>query len=359
MAAIQHILAANQQRRRARSQMVYINAYVRQHFSPLNVLSDRAVQSKYRLPCVEIQCLVTLVSPHIQRATRCNFSLSPEVQLLAALRFYAVGNFLEVVGDGTGLSKASVSRSVAAVTPIFLRHARTHIRMPTTRDEVRQVHRGFHAMAGIPRVIGVVDGTLIPIHNPSLVDPCWIGRKHYAAINTQVAVDHDGLITDIVARWPGGTQDSFVWANSAVGQKAGRGEFSRSIFLGDSGYPLRSYLVTPITNPATPQEERFNEAHTHTRTHIERVFGRWKSCYRCIHRSSGGLRLSPVKCCRVIVVRAMLHNIAVRVGADEPPPVDEDGETSEDEAPNPAPRESRAALHQAGVQTREELVNLF
>ena len=38
MAAIQHILAANQQQ----SQMVYINAYVRQHFSPLNVLSDRA-----------------------------------------------------------------------------------------------------------------------------------------------------------------------------------------------------------------------------------------------------------------------------------------------------------------------------
>ncbi|XP_059211829.1 putative nuclease HARBI1 [Centropristis striata] len=326
MAAIQHILAANQQRRRARSQTVYINAYVRQHFSPLDVLSDRAVQSKYRLPREEIHRLVTLVSPHIQR----------------------------VVGDGSGLSKASVSRSVAAVTPILLRHARRHIRMPTTRNEV---HRGFHAMAGIPRVIGVVDGTLIPIHNPSLMDPCWIGRKHYAAINTQVVVDHDGLITDIVARWPGGTHDSFVWANSAVGQKAGRGEFGRSIFLGDSGYPLRSYLVTPVTNPATPQEERFNEAHTHTRTHIERVFGRWKSRYRCVHRSSGGLRLSPVKCCRVIVVTAMLHNIAVRVGADELPPVDDDGETSEDDALNP--REARAILHQAGVQTREELVNLF
>ena len=115
MAAIQHILAANQQRRRARSQMVYINAYVRQHFSPLNVLSDRVVQSKYRLPRVEIQRLVMLVSPHIQRATRCNFALSPEVQLLATLRFYAVGSFLEVVGDGTGIGKASVSRSVAAV----------------------------------------------------------------------------------------------------------------------------------------------------------------------------------------------------------------------------------------------------
>ena len=65
--------------------------------------------------------------------------------------------------------------------------------------------------------------------------------------------------------------------------------------------------------------------------------------------------MSTVKCYRVIVVIAMLHNIAVRVGAHEPPLVDEDGETSENEAPN----ESHAALHQAGVQTRKELVNLF
>ena len=109
--------------------MVYINAYVCQHFSSLNVLSDRAVQSKYRLPRVEIQRLVMLVSPHLQR-----------VQLLAALRFYAEGSFLEVVGDGTGLSKASVSRSVAAVTPILLCHDRTHIRMPTTLAHALSPH---------------------------------------------------------------------------------------------------------------------------------------------------------------------------------------------------------------------------
>ena len=58
-----------------------------------------------------------------------------------------------------------------------------------------------------------------------------------------------------------------------------------------------------------------------------------------VHSSfvGGGLRLSPLKCCRVIVVTAMLHNIAVHLGADEPPPVDDEEEHSEDEAPNPAP----------------------
>ncbi|XP_061563892.1 putative nuclease HARBI1 [Cololabis saira] len=256
-----------------------------------------------------------MVSPHIRRATRCNFALSPEVQLLAALRFYAVGSFLEVVGDGTGLSKASVSRSVAAVTSILLHHARAHIQLPTTREEIRQ----------------------------AVVDP-------------------EGLITDIVARWPGGTHDSYVFVNSAVGQKAAREEFGWSFLLGDSGYPLRSYLVTPLTNLATPAEERFNEAHTDTRTHIKRMFGRWKSRFRCIHCSSGGLRLSPTKSCGVIVVTAMLHNMAVRAGADEPPPLDEDEDSEDDDAPPLVPgppNDARAALHQAGVHRRQELIDLF
>ena len=143
MAARQFIL-----RRRARSQIAYANAYRREHFSDLNVLSDRALRAKYRLPRAEIHRLLRVVSPHLRRPTRRNNALSPEVQLLAALRFYASGSFQEVVGDGTALSKASVSRSVAAVTPILVRHARQHIKMPSTVEEVlRQVHRGFYRMA--------------------------------------------------------------------------------------------------------------------------------------------------------------------------------------------------------------------
>ena len=69
--------------------------------------------------------------------------------------------------------------------------------MPTTAEKVH--HRGFYDMARIPRVMGVVDGTLIPLLNPALVDPCWVCRKHYTALNVQVVVDHVGLVTDIVA----------------------------------------------------------------------------------------------------------------------------------------------------------------
>ena len=52
------------------------------------------------------------------------------------------------------------------------------------------------------------------------------------------------------------------------------------VLLGDSGYPLRRYLLTPKLNPGTPQEENFNRHHSRGRIVIERAFGILKSRFR-------------------------------------------------------------------------------
>ena len=150
-----------------------------------------------------------------------------------------------------------------------------------------------------------------------------------------------------------------MWENSAVGEKAARGGFDDSVILGDSGYPLRTYLITPVDNPATPAEQAFNDSHATTRTHIERVFGWWKSRFRCISRSAGGLRLRPLKSCEVIVVTAMLHNIAVRAGLPLPDVAENDDEDDDDPAAAPVPPQPRPELHQAGVRARQEIIDLF
>ncbi|KAL1279068.1 hypothetical protein QQF64_025741 [Cirrhinus molitorella] len=99
-----------------------------------------------------------------------------------------------------------------------------------------------------------------------------------------------------------------------------------------SGYPLRPYLFTPVANPVSNSEADFNEAHRVARSIVERTLGRWKLCFRAIHKSSGGLLFVPQKCCAVITVTAMLHNIAVwaRVPLDIREE-DEEEEENEDE----------------------------
>ncbi|KAL1268465.1 hypothetical protein QQF64_033828 [Cirrhinus molitorella] len=121
------------------------------------MLDDMAVIDRYRLPQGEIVQLLNAIGPQLMRGTRRNFALSPEVQLLDALRYYATGSFLQ-------------------------------------------------------------------------------------AQNSQ-------------GQWR---------------------------LLGDSGYPLKPYLFTPVANPVSNSEADFSEAHRVARSIVERTLGRWKLRFRAI-----------------------------------------------------------------------------
>jgi len=54
----------------------------------------------------------------------------------------------------------------------------------------------------------------------------------------------------------------------------------KNIRLGDSGYPLRQWLLTPITNPTTNAEEYFNKRQMSSRSIIERCNGLLKMRFR-------------------------------------------------------------------------------
>lgn len=114
------------------------------------------------------------------------------------------------------------------------------------------------------------------------------------------------------ARYPGSTHDAFIWVNSNIlnvltnlhdrghrnyyllGKKIFIGlkffiYLIHSFLLGDSGYPLRTWLLTPLeAKPIrnTP-EFNYNMAHKKTRGLIERCNGILKMRFRCLlkHRS--------------------------------------------------------------------------
>lgn len=124
---------------------------------------------------------IALVCPYVGRATRRNFALTPTVQVLATLWFYTSGSFSEVLEDGLGLSKASISRAVTAVNQVLLQLAE-RMTFPSTPEEIARANQGFHSIADIPRVIGVIDGTLIPIARPSNSEPVYVSRNGLRSI---------------------------------------------------------------------------------------------------------------------------------------------------------------------------------
>lgn len=96
---------------------------------------------------------------------------------------------------------------------------------------------------------------------------------------------------------------------------------SDNVFLGDSGYQLRPWLLIPFEgNPeqGTPEFE-FNQRLKHTRSLIERCIGLLKMRFRCLlkHRV---LHYTPEKAGQIINACVVLHNICVENNMPEPDP---------------------------------------
>ncbi|XP_067669955.1 putative nuclease HARBI1 [Haliotis asinina] len=302
----------------------------------LDIVSDDDLYMNYRMDRESCFELINLARPYLQRDTKRSVPISPETQVLATLRFFSKGGFYSEIGQLHGISTPSVSRILHATTEAIC-NSLDNIHFPLAVSEQRFVKEGLHQVAGFPRVLGCIDGTLIPIQAPTGDDePAYVCRKGYHAINTQAVCDgklsHTQIILslfiffiikqsntyecffsrflNVVSRWPGATHDATVLSNSALGQHLENTPIDGWL-LGDSGYPSRSWLLTPILEAQTYPEERYNNCHSKTRNVIERAFGVLKSRFRCLHKSTGCLPFSPAKSSRIIMACFKLHNFCI------------------------------------------------
>ncbi|CAL8400488.1 unnamed protein product [Boreogadus saida] len=147
---------------------------------------------------------------------------------------------------------------------------RDFIRKPAPRQEVQEVHQGFHEITGIPIwILGLVDGTLIPISNPSVLDQAFISRKGYAAIDV-LGGGRSGLAAPVIAlsgpipRWdsargkPTSYSATVLFDAHFECQSVKPKLYSSPLFC-----PRASYLSVPMANcvfraPARFRSDRFS-----------------------------------------------------------------------------------------------------
>ncbi|XP_013381198.1 putative nuclease HARBI1 [Lingula anatina] len=272
--------------------------------------TEQELIERFRFSRNSILYLENLLHNQIAPETERNHSLSVREQLLIALRFFASGSFLQVVGDTVGPSKSTVSRVVRKVALALCEHQADFIKFPVTPQASAGMSDGFFLrIAGFPGCICCIDCTHVRIQAPSENEPAFVNRKNFHNINVQAVCDHKGKFTNIVAKWLGSVHDSHVFNTSSLGRELARHNTSElGTLLGDSGYACKPYLLTPYLNPTTRAQERFNRSHKVTRTLIERVFGIWKRRFHCLHAE---LRMSPGRVCNIIGACAVLHNIAI------------------------------------------------
>lgn len=105
--------------------------------------SDDELRCRYRFGRDSLEFLTEILQNDLQRDTKRNQALSPTLQILVALRFFASGSFLQVIGDTVGLPKSSVSRAVSDVSLALAKKQGEFISWPSPL-EIQEVKRGFY-----------------------------------------------------------------------------------------------------------------------------------------------------------------------------------------------------------------------
>ena len=149
-----------------------------------------------------------------------------------------------------------------------------------------------------------MEHTLESNHHLMMNTCLWIETK-YHSINVQRVCDEKLRFINIVSKWTGSTHYSFILENSPLKNMFETGAVAEGWLLGKSGYPLRPWLLTPVINPTTEAEERYNRAHIKTRNTVERRFGVFKSRFRCLDTREGTFFYSSLKAYTITVAAAL------------------------------------------------------
>lgn len=133
----------------------------------------------------------------------------------------------------------------------------------------------------------------------------FVSRTAYHSLNIQAVCDPDLQFLNSVARWPGSVHDLQILQNSPLYLTFEQGIIDGAL-LGDSGYPLKPWLLTPFLKPTTHEQRNYNAVHGSTQNTVERAFGVLERCFHCFH---GELQMAPDRVCDIICVTVALHKL--------------------------------------------------
>lgn len=120
------------------------------------------------------------------------------MKLLIALRFYAVGCFLEPVADMFGVSKSSAYDIVSEVSYLIASKRNQFVQMSDNEMDLLKNKALFHRIGGFPLAVAAVDGTHIRVQSFGGDDAeVYRNRKTYFSMNCQIAVSADVIIKRI------------------------------------------------------------------------------------------------------------------------------------------------------------------
>ena len=141
--------------------------------------------------------------------------LAWEQKIGASLWFLATRESFRSIGERFGMGESTLSYALRDFFDVIIEKFLVEkIRFPNTELEINKITNGFKKLGRISNVIGIIDGSHIPVKAPHLFPIDYFNRKGYYSIVLQAVVDHKKKFLDICVGWPGSTHDSRILVNS-------------------------------------------------------------------------------------------------------------------------------------------------
>ena len=193
-----------------------------------------------------------------------------------------------MTANAFGVENCTVSLVVRKVCDIITNVlGLRYIKLPNTIHNLNELVNGMENKYGFPQAFGCLDGTYIPIVQPSENPRDYFSYKLKYTSNVQGVCDWKGLFLDMEVKWPGSVHDGRVFANSRIYELLREERLPmcyREILLGhekipvtlfgDPAYPLLPYFMKEFPNTQTNEEVIFNNMLRSARNPIECAFGK-------------------------------------------------------------------------------------
>ncbi|XP_020299336.1 putative nuclease HARBI1, partial [Pseudomyrmex gracilis] len=231
--------------------------------------SSTEFQQHFRLSFEAFDYLLEQVGPLLNSAGNENKQtgrplIDPRKQLLSVIWILATPDSYRSVGEKFDMAKSSLSTCFVRVINALCIIAPKIIKWPQ-RSEIDANIDKFKEICNIPNVIGVIDGTYIPIKAPKVDAEAYINRKCFYAITLQGICDASMKFVDCFAGYPSSVSDVRIFRNSDIYidimSNTKRYFPGDEFLLGDKAYPVLKWLIPPYIDRGNLNavNRRFNE----------------------------------------------------------------------------------------------------
>ena len=250
--------------------------------------NDKDWRSFFRVPKAVFNYVLDKILSHdVFRASSKTHPIDVGKQL--AIFLYRIGS------SRPGINKIAVKFEVAAgsIVNITARVARAInerlgfvVHFPKSGSGKERIMQGF-AKRGYRGGVAIIDGTGVPVVPPTAVTRAgqrqvYMGKDAKLTQRYQVACDMNCRILSVWGGNPGSVHDMDVFTDSPLFAEIKALLRSDEFYLGDAGYTLRPYMMSPYKKaeiekePSVRRDARtfFNRHYSAVRITVERCIGR-------------------------------------------------------------------------------------